>query len=237
LYKNLGVILPNSNINDYNAGEWTRFGKPISVRTTYYMGILSSSQVYIDNDEARRSINEYADRLARVIEIVLHHTGKNKVILIGHSMGGLVGRAYVKNYGAEKVDKLVAIGTPNHGYFTEDLGFNDITKYFGCSELHPGQECFDISGGSDFLNSLNAGDETPGNTSYLTIAGDSTEIYGKRTDQVVRVESVKLEGAKNIVFNGRKFDSYLDSLHQEMIYPDSVPEPYDYTKQFLLGNL
>jgi uncharacterized alpha/beta hydrolase family protein len=237
LYRNIGVILPNDNIDYYLPGEWGRYGKPISVRTSYYTGILSPQNVFISNDEARRSINEYAQRLERVVDIVIHHTGKNKVIIIGHSMGGLVARAYIKNYNGEsKVDKLIMIGTPNHGYYTQDLLDSDITKYFGCGQLHPGQECGDMEPGSNFLNKLNSGDETPGDIKYLSIIGSCCDNNGDMTDQVVRVNSAKLEGAKNVIVNGDEYTDLFDTLHQELIYPSKVPKVYNEVKQFLATN-
>ncbi|HSV95026.1 MAG TPA: alpha/beta fold hydrolase, partial [Spirochaetia bacterium] len=38
-----------------------------------------------------------------------------KVNLVGHSMGGLVARAYAQTYGTTKVNKIVTVGSPNMG--------------------------------------------------------------------------------------------------------------------------
>lgn len=57
------------------------------------------------------------------IQIVLQKTGRDKVILMGHSMGGLASREYIQNPtnwqpdGQHHVAKLVTTGTP-HGGFT-----------------------------------------------------------------------------------------------------------------------
>ena len=58
------------------------------------------------------------------IQIVLQKTGKDKVIIMGHSMGGLFGREYIQNpsiwtepYVNHHIAKLVTTGTP-HGGFT-----------------------------------------------------------------------------------------------------------------------
>lgn len=42
-------------------------------------------------------------------------SGQSKVIIIAHSMGGIIGRAYVDTIGASKVDTLITIGTPFYG--------------------------------------------------------------------------------------------------------------------------
>lgn len=39
----------------------------------------------------------------------------DKVIVVAHSMGGLVTRAYLEKYGIEDVEMVVMMGTPNHG--------------------------------------------------------------------------------------------------------------------------
>jgi len=57
------------------------------------------------------------------IQIILQKTGRDKVILMGHSMGGLASREYIQNPsnwqsdGQHHVAKLVTTGTP-HGGFT-----------------------------------------------------------------------------------------------------------------------
>jgi pimeloyl-ACP methyl ester carboxylesterase len=45
------------------------------------------------------SIDDFVDPLARRIDAVLAETGAERLILVGHSMGGLVARAYLQRYG------------------------------------------------------------------------------------------------------------------------------------------
>jgi len=70
----------------------------------------------------RRDIRVTADQLRRFVEFQLprwrDHCGKKdaKVILIAHSMGGLVARAYVELLGGWKVtEALFTLGTPHRG--------------------------------------------------------------------------------------------------------------------------
>jgi triacylglycerol lipase len=60
-------------------------------------------------------IEVMADRLAARIHDVLAHTGVAQVTLIAHSMGGLVARAYLREYGGAKVSQLITLGAPHHG--------------------------------------------------------------------------------------------------------------------------
>ncbi len=45
-------------------------------------------------------------------------TGASQVVLVGHSMGGLVARAYLRRYGGAKVRRLITIGTPHQAACT-----------------------------------------------------------------------------------------------------------------------
>jgi len=61
------------------------------------------------------SIELFAEQAAAKIDAILAATGARKVVLVGHSMGGLVARAYLRRYGGAKAHGLVTIGTPHHG--------------------------------------------------------------------------------------------------------------------------
>jgi triacylglycerol esterase/lipase EstA (alpha/beta hydrolase family) len=60
-------------------------------------------------------IERFAEQLAGRIDGICAATGAERVILVGHSMGGLVARAYLRRHGHRRVAKIVTIGTPHHG--------------------------------------------------------------------------------------------------------------------------
>lgn len=61
-------------------------------------------------------IDEYGPLLARRVEEISAATGHEKIILIGHSMGGLVSRVYLHRLdGAKRVVALLTLGSPHHG--------------------------------------------------------------------------------------------------------------------------
>ena len=62
-----------------------------------------------------QSIDRFAEQLGQRIEAVLAETGAKRLVLVGHSMGGLVARAYVQRDGLGRVAELITIGTPHHG--------------------------------------------------------------------------------------------------------------------------
>lgn len=101
-----------------------------------------------------------AKELAAFVQYVLQKTGASKVDLVGHSMGGLSSRYYIKFLGgAAYVDDYVSLGTPQHGTGLANI---PLLPYLsaGALEMRPG---------SDFMNKLNSGDETPGSVHYRAI--------------------------------------------------------------------
>jgi len=80
------------------------------------------------------SIEDLADQLAAHIEGVCAATGADRVILLGHSMGGLVARTYVQRSGAAaRVVKVITLATPHHGSELARLAIG-----VGGKQLRPG---------------------------------------------------------------------------------------------------
>ena len=91
-----------------NDGMWFRFRRAIVRR-----GI---APVYTMNyGPPHGDIDDFAEQLAAKIDSICAATGAERVVLAGHSMGGLVSRAYLRRFGADRVAKLITIGTPHHG--------------------------------------------------------------------------------------------------------------------------
>ena len=60
-------------------------------------------------------IDDFAPQAARAVDEILAATGADRVILIGHSMGGLVARAYLDQFGDGKVAHVITLGSPHQG--------------------------------------------------------------------------------------------------------------------------
>lgn len=94
-----------------------------------------------------------AEKIRARADQIRAETGASKVHLVGHSMGGLSARYYIKILdGLPNVASYTAFGTPQHG------------NPSGCL-LVPDQ-CPD----SPVLQRLNRGDDTPGGIHYTSIA-------------------------------------------------------------------
>lgn len=91
-----------------NAGVWHPFA-----RWANRMGI---GPIYaLSYGPPLGSIELFADQAAAKIDAILAATRAQRVVVIAHSMGGLVMRAYLRRYGGAKIARIVTVGTPHEG--------------------------------------------------------------------------------------------------------------------------
>jgi pimeloyl-ACP methyl ester carboxylesterase len=113
-----------TNINPIRVGDFYFVNFDINNLGELYP--FDNSHVDILSNEA--AIAKQGVALKYIIQMILQKTGKSKVILMGHSMGGLASREYLQNSsdwqsdGNHHIAKLVTTGTPHGGY--EGLVFN-----------------------------------------------------------------------------------------------------------------
>ena len=81
----------------------------------FTVATLSLEPIYAD-------IDTYLPKLTQRIDAVLAQTGARQVALVGHSMGGLVIRAWLARHGGERVCRVVTLGTPHGGTRLARLG-------------------------------------------------------------------------------------------------------------------
>lgn len=89
--------------------------------------------VTINLEPLYTSIDNYVEPLARRIDEVLAQSGATQLILVGHSMGGLVARAYLRRHGAARVKLLVTLGTPHGGSELARFGIGENAR-----QMRPG---------------------------------------------------------------------------------------------------
>jgi triacylglycerol esterase/lipase EstA (alpha/beta hydrolase family) len=119
-------------------------------------------------DRGTGDIPTSAGQLKRFVDAVLGATGARKVSLVGHSQGGMMPRWYLKFLGgAAKVDDLVGLAPSNHGTTNPGAFVAGATFCPACDQQRAG---------SSFLQTLNAGDETPGAVSYTSIETRYDEV-------------------------------------------------------------
>ena len=109
--------------------------------------------------------------IKRIMEI----TGKDKVILVGHSMGGLASREYIQNSYNWQLDnfhhvaKLLSVGTPNGGSNASDnaLAFftgtdlqSEAIRDLKATYYYSGEAGRFLFGGTEIQNSTNMNDNS-----------------------------------------------------------------------------
>ncbi|MEO8847902.1 MAG: alpha/beta fold hydrolase [Casimicrobiaceae bacterium] len=60
-------------------------------------------------------IERFVEQLDARIRSACAATGAAQVMIVGHSMGGLIARAYLRTHGGARVARVVTLGTPHHG--------------------------------------------------------------------------------------------------------------------------
>ena len=126
------------------------------------------------------------------IDYVLEKSGADKVDLVGHSQGGMIPKAYIAKYGAEKVNRVVAMGAPFHG--TAINGFGAFAR--GLITLAPHLMTFFLSPasaqqiiGSDFNAWLNAQPDTVPGVIYTSFfSPDDTVVTPNSTSELSPVD-------------------------------------------------
>jgi triacylglycerol lipase len=69
----------------------------------------------VDLEPLFTSIDDYAPLLEQAVERLRQETGATQVALIGHSMGGLAIRAWMRAHGTARVARVITLGTPHAG--------------------------------------------------------------------------------------------------------------------------
>lgn len=121
--------------------------------------------VFAAPDYGIGDIHANAARLGAFVEQVRAATGAAEVDIVAHSQGGVMARDYIKTLGgAAVVDSLVMYGASNYGSRWANLA---NAWGAGCFSM---TGCSQIAIGSDYLNALNAGDDSIGDVKYTSIA-------------------------------------------------------------------
>lgn len=104
-----------------------------------------------------------------------------RVVIIAHSMGGLVARALLRNLGPSAIRRIVTIASPHHGTaLVRGLPWPNTRQ---------------MSPASPWLRALNAAQEG-------RFAVPVTSIYTAEDNMVVPVESARLRGAESTELRG-----------------------------------
>ncbi len=90
-----------------NSGYWHGMSKVLLAH-----GI---SHRALDLEPVLGSIDAYVPQVAGAIQQLRTETNQNQIVLLGHSMGGLVARAYLACHADAGIVRVITLGTPHHG--------------------------------------------------------------------------------------------------------------------------
>jgi len=166
-----------------NAGVWYGFRKDLAARGLGPLYTLSYGPPL-------GSIELFAGQVATKIDTILRQTGARRVAIVGHSMGGVVTRAYLRQHGAAKVASVITFGAPHHGSFH--------------AWLFPGFCLRQLRPGNPWLAALNRAEEAP--PVVRTIS-----IWSWHDSMVAPQTSGRLRGAENIELIGVGHNALLSS--------------------------
>lgn len=143
----------------------------------------------IDLEPITCGIDEYAPLIHDAVERLCRDTGKDKVVIVAHSMGGLAARAYLRRHGSSRIAKVITLGTPHRGTALArfGLGLNTQQMRWTASE----QEGL----ASDWLRELVAGEDEELYRLFVSVYSHHDNIISPQT-------SSHLHGAKNIELRG-----------------------------------
>jgi len=165
--------LPVLMIHGYvcNSGYWLPMSRLLArARINHYA---------VDLEPPGAAIDDFVPQVHAAVERLRAATGSEQIILLGHSMGGLVARAYLRRHGHAHIAAVVTLGTPHHG---------TALAHFG-----PGSNAAQMRRGSEWLGLLHASEA---NLQRMLICS----IYSVHDNIVAPQDSSELPGARNLVF-------------------------------------
>jgi triacylglycerol esterase/lipase EstA (alpha/beta hydrolase family) len=157
-----------------NDGVWLSVKRQLARRDELAVYTINYGPPYGD-------IEHFADQLAVKVQAVCDQTESPRVLLICHSMGGLVARAYVRHYGASRLERTITLGTPHHGSMLAWM-------YFGrcLAQMRPGNA---------WLAELNRDEAS-------SCPVPVTSIWSRHDSMVCPQASSKLACAENVALVG-----------------------------------
>lgn len=162
-----------------NSGYWA----PLAAR----LDAARISHATLDLEPLTGDIDDYAAGIEAGVQALLRASGAAQVVIVGHSMGGLAARAWMRRHGSARVARLVTLGTPHHGTCLAAFGIGinaGQMRRMGVA----GPECA-------WLGALASGEEAATRARITSIFSHHDNIVAPQT-------SSELPGARNLAFGG-----------------------------------
>jgi triacylglycerol esterase/lipase EstA (alpha/beta hydrolase family) len=156
-----------------NAGVWHPFKRYLIARGIGPVYALSYGPPLA-------SIDLFAEQAAHKIDRILAATGAAQVVIVGHSMGGLVARAYLRHFGGDKVRRVITVGTPHQGSVL--------------AHMFPGVSLSQLRPKNEWLAEL-AADHTDAHPPIVSLWSWHDSMVAPQTSSILeRAENIALSG-------------------------------------------
>jgi triacylglycerol lipase len=143
----------------------------------------------VDLEPVLASIDDYVPIVDKAVNTLCHESGHDRIIIVAHSMGGLVARAYLRDHGSAHVAKVITLGTPHRGTGLANFGAGLNSKQMRwIGNPCDGAPC-------DWLQQLEQ-------TENDEIRALFVSIYSHHDNIVSPQISSSMKGATNIAFQG-----------------------------------
>lgn len=176
----LGSRLPVLLIHGYgcNSGYWWRFSRSLREAAISFHAV--------DLEPVLGSIDGYVPQVDAAIDALRAATGRDRVVIVAHSMGGLVACAWVRRHAdkAQRVAALITLGTPHDGTGLAQFGIGENSRQMRRVAGSADTCC------SDWLAALQA----HGVHRHTALVS----IYSQHDNIIAPAESSHVQGAKNI---------------------------------------
>jgi pimeloyl-ACP methyl ester carboxylesterase len=168
----------NKNFYPTSGADIAAFETTIIANADYYyvnFNVNPNGAIGTTTLSNQAAIAKQGVAVKKAVERVLALTGKDKVVLVGHSMGGLASREYIQNASNWQADnkhhvaKLLTAGTPNGGSNSSDTpgGFfigidvrSDAIRDLKATYYYSAEGSHFLFGGSEIQNSTSMNDNS-----------------------------------------------------------------------------
>lgn len=164
-----------------NSGYWAHL--------TPLLDAACISHASLDLEPVMGDIDDYVPLVARAIASLCEKTNTSSVIIVAHSMGGLVARAYIRAHGSARIARVITLGTPHHGTSLAAFGVGR-----NAAQMRRAKAASDAPE-SAWIRAL-AASETPATRALIT------SIFTHHDNIVAPQTSSILPGARNVEFGG-----------------------------------
>ncbi|WP_344762652.1 alpha/beta fold hydrolase [Actimicrobium antarcticum] len=177
------VGLPVLLIHGYgcNSGYWRSLSRRLSAANITHHAV--------NLEPVLADIDSYVPSVEQAITTLIHDTGSDQVVLVAHSMGGLVARACLRAHGDNRIAKVIMLGTPHHGTALARHGIGINAQQMRCNADKAGMVP------SDWLQQLNRCEDIAHRAMMVS-------IYSHHDNIVAPQRSCHLDGATNIAVQG-----------------------------------